>query len=589
MRKPRNEERTLVPGLLKYTRRLGLPTRSMVWDCGVRTDRNGRLQVSYIPPRAILSLINPDLGCQSQSLFSVSIYDTLGPETTEYIINHSNLRCVVTSLPHIPTLLKLAPRIPSLKIIICLDPLDNGEQPGFTKKALLDSLAADAGISIYGIKDVEALGAASNLPMKPPRPDDILTINYTSGTTGQPKGVVLTQANAVAAITVARVTSEISASDVLISYLPLAHIYQRMSEHNGLSANAAIGYFRGDILGLVDDMKLLKPTAFISVPRLYNRFGTAIKAATIEAPGLKGAIGRHVINTKLASMKLPAGKATNKHLFYDRWFTPKVKAAVGLERARGMVSGSAPIDPTLHQFLRAAFGNDFIQGYGLTESFACGLAQHENDYSSGNCGGLGAAFEACLQSVPDMDYLVTDSPNPRGQLLLRGNTLFREYFKNEAETKKAITEDGWFQTGDIAEIDSLGRFKVIDRVKNVLKLAQGEYISPERIENVYLANHSVLAQGYVHGDSIQSFLVSIWGVDPVNFSKFAGEVLKKKIEPTDLDAIRAACEDPRVKKAVLRDLDKIGKKNKFNSWERVKAVHLLIEPFTIDNELLTPT
>jgi long-chain acyl-CoA synthetase len=539
--------------------------------------------------RATRSLINPDLGCQSQSLFSVSIYDTLGPETTEYIINHSNLRSVVTSLPHIPTLLKLAPRIPSLKIIICLDPLDNGEQPGFTKQALLDSLAADAGISIYNIKDVEALGAMSNLPMKPPRGEDILTINYTSGTTGNPKGVVLTHSNAVAAITAARITSDINASDVVISYLPLAHIYERLNEHNALSANAAIGYFRGDILGLVDDMKVLKPTAFISVPRLYNRFGTAIKAATIEAPGVKGAIGRHVINTKLASMKLPAGKATNKHLFYDSWFTPKLRAAVGLERARGMVSGSAPIDPTLHQFLRAAFGTDFIQGYGLTESYACGLAQHENDYSSGSCGGVAASFEMCLQSVPDMDYLITDSPNPRGQLLIRGHTLFKEYYKNEAETKKAMTEDGWFQTGDIAEIDSMGRFKIVDRVKNVLKLAQGEYISPERIENVYLANNSVLAQGYVHGDSVQSFLVSIWGVDPVNFSKFAGDVLKKKIEPTDLDAIRAACENPRVKKAVLKDLDKIGKKNKFNSWERVKAIHLLIEPFTIDNELLTPT
>ncbi|EPE30902.1 Acetyl-CoA synthetase-like protein [Glarea lozoyensis ATCC 20868] len=529
------------------------------------------------------------LGCQSQSLFSVSIYDTLGPETTEYIINHSNLRCVVTSLPHIPTLLKLAPRIPSLKLIVCLDPLDDGEKPGYTKHALLSSLAADAGISIYSIGDVESLGALSNLPMKPPGREDTLTINYTSGTTGNPKGVVLTHGNAVAAITVARVTSEVLPSDVIISYLPLAHIYQRLSEHNALSANAAIGYFRGDILGLVDDMKILKPTGFISVPRLYNKFGSAIKAATIEAPGMKGTIGRHVINAKLASMKLPAGKATNKHMLYDRFFTPKVRAAVGLERARGMVSGSAPLDPTLHQFLRAAFGNDFIQGYGLTESYATGLAQHETDYSSGNCGGIGAAFEACLQSVPDMDYLITDSPNPRGQLLLRGHTIFKGYYKNEAETKKAMTEDGWFQTGDIAEMDSLGRFKIVDRVKNVLKLAQGEYISPERIENVYLANNSVLAQGYVHGDSVQSFLVSIWGVDPVHFSKFAGNVLKKNIEATDLDAIRAACDDPRVKKALLKDLDRIGRKNKFNSWERVKAVHLLIEPFTIENELLTPT
>src|ERR1700709_668565 len=163
----------------------------------------------------------------SQSLFTVSIYDTLGPDTTEYIINHATLKCVITTLPHIPTLLKIAPRIPTLKLIGCLDPLDAGERPGNSKSDILNALAADAGISIHYIGDVEALGAASNAPMNPPRPDDIVTINYTSGTTGSPKGVVLTHANAVAATATARITTDTWPNDVLLSYLPLAHIYQR--------------------------------------------------------------------------------------------------------------------------------------------------------------------------------------------------------------------------------------------------------------------------------------------------------------------------------------------------------------------------
>lgn len=525
----------------------------------------------------------------SQSLFTVSIYDTLGPDATEYIINHAGLACVVTSIPHIPTLLKLAPRVPSLRLIISLDPLDAGERPGNSKAALLNAMAAEAGISVHYIGDVEALGAASPLPMKPPRPEDFVTINYTSGTTGNPKGVVLTHANAVAATATARVLTDTKANDIMISYLPLAHIYQRVAEQGALSAGCAIGYFRGDVLGLVDDMKLLRPTSFNSVPRIYNRFGAALRAATVDAAGVKGQIGRHIINTKLASMKLPPGKATNKHPIYDRLWTPKVASAFGLQRSRGMVSGSAPIDPSLQQFLRAAFGNNFLQGYGLTETYAVALAQIEGDFSSGNCGAVVPSMEACLQSVPDMDYLVTDFPNPRGELLLRGNARFREYYKNEAETSKAIIADGWFRTGDIAEVDRMGRFKIIDRVKNVLKLAQGEYISPERIENVYLANSNLFTQAYVHGDSTQAFLVAVFGIDPNTFAPFASAILKKPINPTDSDAVRNAARDETVRKAIVTELDKIGRKNKFNSYEKVRSVHLEVEPFSIENELLTPT
>jgi long-chain acyl-CoA synthetase len=541
------------------------------------------------PAQCYSKLTTTDLGCMSQSLFTVSIYDTLGPDTTEYIINHATLACIVTSLPHVPTLLKLAPRLPTLKLIVCLDRLDDGDKPGHSKSALLNSMAAESGIQIYYIGDVEAIGAKSSLPMNVPSPDDIATINYTSGTTGNPKGVVLTHSAAVAGGSTARVVSQGSTSDVLISYLPLAHIYERVTEHAALFGGSAIGYFHGDVLGLVDDMKILKPTGFISVPRLYNRFGTAIKAATVDAPGAKGAIGRHIINGKLASMKAPPGKATNKHFLYDKLYTPKLLSALGLERATRMVTGSAPLDPSLHLFLRAAFGNNFAQGYGLTETYAVATCQLPDDYSTGNCGGVGPATEVCLQSVPDMDYLVSDSPNPRGEVLLRGNNLFREYYKNEAETKKAMTEDGWFRTGDIGEIDAMGRLKIVDRVKNVLKLAQGEYISPERIENVYLANTNLLTQAYVHGDSTQAFLVAIFGIDPVTFAPFASGILKQTIDPSDIFAIKAAADDARVRKAVIKELEKIGKKSKFNSYEKVRACHLELEPFTIDNELLTPT
>src|SRR5699024_1162562 len=136
-------------------------------------------------------------------------------------------------------------------------------------------------------------------------------------------------------------------------------------------------------------------------------------------------------------------KATVKHAIYDRIWARKVAAALGLERAKFMVSGSAPLDPSLHNFLRVALGTDVSQGYGLTETYAMASVQSFKDITAGNCGRLALCTEACLVSIPDMEYHVDDKPHPRGELLLRGPNVFKEYFNNPEETAKAVTEDGW--------------------------------------------------------------------------------------------------------------------------------------------------
>ncbi|KAI2794255.1 hypothetical protein POX_a00847 [Penicillium oxalicum] len=509
-----------------------------------------------------------------------------------YRVHHQPRRAerVVTSLPHIPTLLKLKNVLPNLKMIVSLDPLDAGEQNGYSKRAILESMAAGHDLSIYSIDQVEALGEASKRGYNPPSPSDIVTINYTSGTTGPPKGVVLTHKSAVAATSAGLITCAQTKNDTMVSYLPLAHIYARLSEHCAFWGGARIGYFHGNIVELVDDLKKLKPTAFMSVPRLYSRFGSAIRSATVEAPGFKGTMSRHIVATKTANMKNPdPSKATIKHALYDRIWAKKVASAIGLERARYMVSGSAPLDPTLHNFLRVATGTDIVQGYGLTESYACATAQSTEDLSSGNCGMIAPCTEVCLLSLPDMEYSVEDKPYPRGELLLRGNNMFNEYFKNPEETSKAMTEDGWFRTGDVCQIDEMGRIIIIDRRKNVLKLAQGEYISPERLEGIFMSELGYLAQAYVHGDSMQTFLVGIFGVAPDLFAPYASKVLGQTIAPTDLEALKSALTDDKVRRAVLRDFDRVAKKHRLAGYERVRNVSLKLEPFTVENNLLTPT
>lgn len=533
-----------------------------------------------------------DLACMSQSLFTVSLYDTLGPDTSEYIINHAGLACVVTSLSHVGALMKIKPRLPQLKIIVVLDPLEpaTNENPELSKKALLDSLSQslDLGLKVFSMADVEALGSTLTTPLRPPTPNDICTINYTSGTTGHPKGVVLTHRNAVAATSASLVgASSGHGGETLCSYLPLAHIYGRLLEHVIMYGGGKIGYFHGNIVELVDDLKLLRPTNFASVPRLFNRFGGVIKAQTLDAPGFKGNLSRYVVKTKRAN--LHADSPTNKHFLYDRIWGSKVTAALGLDRVKTMISGSAPINPDLQELFTIITASRFLQGFGMTETYAIAMAQHEGDFSTGTCGGVTPSSEVCLLSVPDMDYLVTDKPYPRGELLIRGPNVFSEYYKNPEETAKAFTEDGWFKTGDIALIDDTGRVSIIDRRKNVLKLAQGEYVSPERLEGVYLSALNYLGQGLVHGDSLQTCLVAIFGVQPDIFAPFASKVLGTTISPTDMAAIKQACSDDKIKAAIKKDLDKVGKKNKFAGYERVKAFHLALEPFTIDNEILTPT
>lgn len=526
----------------------------------------------------------------SQGLYTVSLYETLGPDATEYIVKHAELSSIVCSLSHVPTLLHLAPRIPSLKLIISIDSLEQNEPEKLSKKSLLGELARQQGITLWSLSEVEQLGARLGRSMRPVQSSSLYTINYTSGTTGIPKGVLVSHASVLAANCALRIANPLTNTDVILSYLPLAHLMQRILEHAAFAAGASCGYFQGDLNYLTQDVKILQPTTFTSVPRLLNRFCAAIKESTIEADGITRALSNHALGAKLASIRKPIGEATCRHWLYDMIWTPKIRSALGFSRIRSMASGSAPLSHEVQEFLSVALGVQLFQGYGMTET--CGIAsvQLDGDFSNGNVGPPSPCVEVCLESIPELYYTVHDEPFPRGELLVRGPSIFSGYFKNEQETRKVVEADGWFHTGDVASIDSLGRISIIDRKKSILKLAQGEYVAPERLENIYTTNSPLITMAFVHGDSTKANLVGIFGVCPETFIPFACNVLQIPIaDPSDLGAITKLVDDARVKQAFLAVLDKIGRDNKFSGYERVKNFMLKLEPFSIDNDVLTPT
>jgi long-chain acyl-CoA synthetase len=199
------------------------------------------------------------------------------------------------------------------------------------------------------------------------------------------------------------------------------------------------------------------------------------------------------------------------------------------------------------------------------------------------------ACEVRLRDVPELGYSASDKPHPRGEIMLRGPQMFKGYYKANDKTLEAIDEEGWFHTGDVGRIDEYGRIYIIDRVKNFFKLAQGEYVAAEKIENIYLSKSALINQIFVHGNSHETFLVAIAGVNPDAYAPFVSRLLNKKYSPQDLAGLRQTMRDPKVIEAFLKALHNSLEPGQLQGFEKVKNAYLDVEPLTPENGGLTPT
>ncbi|XP_048325077.2 long chain acyl-CoA synthetase 7, peroxisomal isoform X5 [Ziziphus jujuba] len=332
-----------------------------------------------------------------------------------------------------------------------------------------------------------------------------------------------------------------------------------------------------DNLKLMDDIAVLRPTLFCSVPRLYNRIYAGITNSVSNSGLLKERLFKAAYNSKKHTIM--SGQRSSP--IWDRLVFNKIRDKLG-GRVRFLGSGASPLSPDVMDFLRVCFGCQVLEGYGMTETSCIISIMDEGDNLSGHVGSPNTACEIKLVDVPEMNYTSEDQPYPRGEICVRGPIIFQGYYKNEVQTREVLDDDGWLHTGDIGLWLPGGRLKIIDRKKNIFKLAQGEYIAPEKVENVY-SKCKFVSQCFIYGDSFNATLVAIIAVDP--------DVLKEWASSAGIkyEDVGQLCNDPRARAAVLADMDEIGREAQLRGFEYAKAVTLVPEAFTLENGLLTPT
>ncbi|KAF3786306.1 Long chain acyl-CoA synthetase 7 [Nymphaea thermarum] len=445
-----------------------------------------------------------DHACSAYSFVSVPLYDTLGPDAVKYITNHASLQAIFCTPQTMDTLLSFLSEIPSVRLIVVVGVVDE----------LMPPLPSSTSIQIVSYSKLFNQGQRNLLQFRPPKPEDIATVCYTSGTTGTPKGVVLSHGNLIANVAGSSLRTEFYSSD--------------------------------DNMKLMDDLAVLRPTLFFSVPRLYNRIYSGIMSAVKSS----GALRERLFNAAFNAKKRAIMNGKTPSPVWDQLVFNKIKAKLG-GRVRFMGSGASPLSPDIMDFLRVCFGGQVLEGYGMTESACVITSMDVGDFLTGHVGSPNPSCEVKLVDVPEMNYTTDDKPYPRGEICVRGPIIFQGYYKDETQTREAIDDDHWLHTGDIGVWLPGGRLKIIDRKKNIFKLAQGEYIAPEKIENVY-AKCKYVSQCFIYGDSLNSSLVAIVAVELDTLKAWASS------EGIKCNDVQQLCYNPRAKAVVLAEMDAVG-------------------------------
>jgi long-subunit acyl-CoA synthetase (AMP-forming) len=422
---------------------------------------------------------------------------------------------------------------------------------------------------------------------------------YTSGTTGAPKGVVLSHSNVCATMAGLASAGDFTNKDVYLAYLPLAHIMEMAAEMVMLATGAAIGYGSPQTLtdtglklaaGTRGDAPTLKPTFMVFAPAVLDRVRQAVQAKFAAAsPTL-----RRVIDAGLAAgeREFHAGR-NGSPWFYNALVFKKVQKLIG-GRVRLMISGSAPLSRETQIFMQTCFRCPLRQGYGLTETGSAGTIASFDDTDEG-VGQVLTSVRVALKDWDEGGYRASDATDPdigvpRGEVLIGGPVVCQGYYvaphmpDPELEAKNA-TEfsviDGvrYFHTGDIGAFTDRGQLLIVDRKKDLVKLQQGEYVALSKVENV-MKQSPLVASALCYANSSESYCVALVVVNPKPFMQLAESL---GLSNQGLDAL---VKSKVMSDAVQAEIAAVAK-GKLASFEIPKKVALDAEPWTPENDMVT--
>lgn len=503
----------------------------------------------------------------------VTAYDTLGPEGLQHSISESEATLCFINGDQLPILDKILSNCATIDSIV---------YRGEAKPEHIQQLKSKPQIkNIVSFEELVNLGKENQVEVVKPSPSDLCCIMYTSGSTGNPKGVMLTHGNVVAAVAgCCRLLQHlVEPNDTMMAYLPLAHVLEFLVENLCIFLGLTLGY--GSIRTLTDvsvknckgDLQEFGPTIMTGVPQVWETIRKTVLSKVIE----RGPRIEKIFHGAVDMKKFLKGYGIGGGLL-DAVVFKNVKKQLG-GRLRYCLSGGAPVSAETQEFLSLTVC-PILQGYGMTESCGMCAIMAPEQWALAEVGASVPCVEVKLVDQPEVGYLHTNTPRPQGEIWIRGPSITAGYYKQEELTKETLTEDGWLKTGDIGEWTERGTLCIIDRLKNLVKLSNGEYIALEKLESCYKSS-TLVENLCVYADPLYPKPVALMVPLEGPLRTFLAD---NGVENKDWEAL---CASPEARKIVLKEMQAQAKKSGLRGAEIISDIWICSELWTSEANLLT--